>query len=98
MPAAVTLEFEGVTEKEYQAVNQKLGLDPKTGKGDWPTGMINHMAGHTDDGGFFVTEVWESQEAQAAFMESRLGAALAEAGVPTPVRVTWINVVAHHIP
>jgi len=98
MPAAVILEFEGVTEQQYDAVNEKLGLDPKSGKGDWPDGLRNHMAGRTDDGGLFVSEVWDSPEHQAAFMESRLGAALAEVGVPAPVRVTWAEVVAHHSP
>jgi hypothetical protein len=51
-----------------------------------------------DDGGFFVSEIWDSPEQQAAFMEERLGAALAEVGVPAPSRVTWAEVVAHHSP
>ena len=42
MAAELILEFEGVTEKEYFAVNKELGTDPETGDGDWPDGL-----GHT---------------------------------------------------
>jgi hypothetical protein len=98
MPAAVILEFEGITEQQYDAVNEKLGLDPKAGTGDWPDGLVNHLAGRMDDGGFFVSEIWDSPAHQAAFMDGRLGAALAEVGVPAPTRVTWAEVVAHHSP
>jgi hypothetical protein len=95
MAVGVILEFEGVGRSEYEAVNDKLGIDPKSGKGDWPPGIRSHV-GATTDGGLVVTEVWDSQEAQAAFMESRLGAALGEVGVPEPVRVTWTEVLLHH--
>lgn len=36
MAAELILEFEGVTEKEYNAVNKELGIDSKTGQGNWP--------------------------------------------------------------
>jgi hypothetical protein len=39
-----------------------------------------------------VLEVWDSQEAQAAFMESRLGPALGKAGMPEPSRAEWLSV------
>jgi hypothetical protein len=54
MAAAIILEFEGVTEKEYEAVNDALGFNPKTGEGDWPDGLVSHSAGHRDDGTFVV--------------------------------------------
>lgn len=34
MAEAVILEFTGVGEDEYDAVNGKLGIDPVTGTGD----------------------------------------------------------------
>ena len=96
MPAAVILEFEGVTEKEYDAVNAALDFDPKTGEGDWPDGLITHSAGHRDDGRFVVMEVWDSPEHQARFMDDRLGEALAKGGIADPpVSVTWIELIAH---
>ena len=45
MPAQLILEFEGVTTKEYDAVNAALGIDPATGTGDWPDGLQVHAAG-----------------------------------------------------
>lgn len=39
-----------------------------------------------------VFEVWASKDAQQAFMEERLGAALADAGVTgPPARVEWLE-------
>ncbi len=98
MAAGVVLEFQGVDASQYNAVNKKLGLDPATGKGDWPAGLLSHAGGPTGDGGFAVMEVWDSQEAQGKFMESRLGAALQEVGVPAPSRVTWVDLIAYHTP
>ncbi|MGH3176515.1 MAG: hypothetical protein ACRDPF_21960 [Streptosporangiaceae bacterium] len=81
MPEALILEFTGVSEAEYAAVNKHLGIDVQTGQGDWPAGLVSHAAGQADDGTFIVSEVWSSQADQDAFMTSRLGAALAAGGV-----------------
>jgi len=80
MPAQLILEFEGVTTKEYDAVNAALGIDPATGAGDWPDGLQVHAAGLNEDGHLVVTEIWDTPEHQARFMEGRLGAALVEGG------------------
>jgi hypothetical protein len=96
MAAAVILEFEGVTLQNYYAVNAALGLDPQTGEGEWPDGMVSHSAGLNEDGALVVMEVWDTPEHQARFMEERLGAALAEGGVTAPpTSVTWIELEAH---
>jgi len=63
MPEALILEFTGVTEAEYEAVNKQLGIDMHTGEGEWPAGLLSHAAGPADDPdepsskfqGFFVT-------------------------------------------
>ncbi len=97
MPAAVMLEFEGVTLTEYAAVNKVLGIDYTTGEGDWPDGLVTHTAGLNEGGHLVVMEVWDTPEHQARFMEGRLGAALAQGGITgPPSRVTWIEVEAHH--
>ncbi len=97
MAAEVILEFDGVTEKEYNAVNKELGIDYRTGQGNWPDGLVAHSAGINDAGRFVVIEVWDTPEHQAKFMEGRLGEALAKGGVEgPPASITWIELVAHH--
>ena len=99
MAAGVILEFEGVTKKEYDAVNAALGIDQETGEGDWPDGLVTHTAGLNEDGHLVVIEVWDTPEHQARFMEERLGAALAKGGITSPPSsVTWIELMAHHNP
>jgi hypothetical protein len=44
-----------------------------------------------------VVEVWESQEAQAAFM-ARLGPALGEVGLPEPARMQWQTLLGRYNP
>ena len=97
MAAELILEFEGVTTKEYHAVNKELGIDPESGEGNWPDGLVAHSAGLNEDGHLVVIEVWDTPEHQAKFMEERLGEALAKGGVTgPPSSVTWIELVAHH--
>jgi len=96
MAAELILEFEGVTAKEYYAVNKVLGIDVESGEGDWPKGMISHAAGLREDGHFVVTEVWDSVKDQEAFMKSRLSSALVEGGIAgPPSKVTWIELISH---
>ena len=45
MAEALILEFAGLTDADYRAVNGNLGIDMDTGKGDWPSGMLSHAAG-----------------------------------------------------
>ncbi|HXP19277.1 MAG TPA: hypothetical protein VN840_06480 [Streptosporangiaceae bacterium] len=90
MAAGLILQFPGVGEQDYDAVNAQLRFNPRTGEGDWPAGLQSHSAGATGDG-WVVTEIWESKDAQAEFMHSSLGPALA--GMPNPT-VTWFDVVA----
>jgi hypothetical protein len=92
MSEAIILEFSGVSRDQYDAVNTILGIDPETGEGDWPDGLVSHVGAEGADGSAVVFEVWESQAAQGAFMESRLGAALAQVGLPEPRRVEWFSV------
>jgi hypothetical protein len=99
LPEAVVFEFtSGVTPDDYRAVNEILGLDPVTGTGDWPAGLLSHTGASSAGGGFMVFEVWESQQAQAAWMASHLGPALGQAGVAEPSRLEWLSVTGHHQP
>jgi len=98
MPEALILEFSGVTEADYTKVNANLGIDPRTGEGDWPPGLLSHAAGTADDGTLIVIEVWSSRTEQGAFMDSRLGAALAAGGVTSMPGVRWVPLLAYHTP
>jgi len=99
MAAELILVFEGVTTKEYDAVNKELGINPGTGEGDWPEGLSTHAAGLDQDGHLVVTEVWDTPQHQAKFMQDRLGPALAKGGIAGgPSSVTWIELVSHHHP
>ena len=98
MAELLVLEFDGVDETDYATVNAQLGLDPKTGAGEWPVGLITHLAGIKEGGSAYVIEVWESQEAQAEFTQSRLGPAMAAGGVTATPRVTWARLIGQHNP
>jgi hypothetical protein len=98
MSEVLILEFEGVGRSDYEAVNELLGVDPGSGEGDWPPGLLVHTAGATENG-WAVMEVWESREAQERFMNERLGSALQEGGVSDPPsRAEWLEQTTHHTP
>jgi hypothetical protein len=96
MPAELILTFEGVTETEYRAVNEVLGIDPDDKSSNWPEGMIMHSAGLNEEGHLVVIEAWESVAKQEAFLNDRLGPALAAGGISgPPSSVTWIELISH---
>jgi hypothetical protein len=74
----------------YGKVNEILGLDPKTGSGDWPKGLISHVGGGGDNA-VVVVEAWESRSEQEAWMASTLGPALGQAGITAPKRMEWLD-------
>ncbi len=96
MPAGLVLQFSGTGVAEYEAVNKRLNIDPKTGGGDWPVGLLTHAGGATEDGNLVVIEVWESREAQGRFMQDRLGRALQEGGVTAVPTITWFDITGYH--
>jgi hypothetical protein len=95
MAEGLILEFDGLDRDDYDTVNGRLGLDPNSGTGDWPAGLLFHSGG-AKPGGWVVFEVWDSKEAQAVFMNERLGRALQEGGVTAPpTRVEWLELAAY---
>jgi hypothetical protein len=96
MPEAIILEFDGLDTATYRKVNDALGIDPATGEGDWPAGLLSHT-GAEAPGGFVVFEIWDSKESQGRFMDDRLGAALQQAGVSgPPKRAEWLEIAGHN--
>jgi hypothetical protein len=55
MPDALFFEFTGVSVHDYRAVNAILGLDPVTGDGLWPVGLLSHTGAAGSDGVFVVS-------------------------------------------
>jgi hypothetical protein len=98
MAETLILEFTGLGEADYAAVNRQLGIDMHTGKGNWPPGLLSHAAGMADDGTFIVTEVWSSRADQGTFMQSRLGPALAAGGVTAIPSIRWVPLLSYHRP
>ncbi len=96
MAFGIILEFDGVGQADYDAVNDKLGIELGTAT-NWPEGILSHAGGPTDRG-WVVFEVWESAAHQRRFMEGRLGAALGAVGVPEPVHVTTSELHAYETP
>jgi hypothetical protein len=80
----------------YPKVNGILGLDPNTGSGDWPKGLLTHVGGG-GDGTVVVVEVWESRADQETWM-AKLGPAMAQAGVAEPQRMEWLSLLGHFTP
>ncbi len=98
MAQGLILEFAGFGREQYDAVNERLGIDQASGQGDWPAGLVFH-AGGAKPGGWVVFEVWESKDDQERFMNERLGRALQEGGITgPPTRVEWLELAAHHSP
>ena len=90
MVELLILDFDGVDEADSLKVNEELGLDPKTGAGDWPAGLITRCGRigrrpRLRDRGLGVAQT------QADFMNSRLGAAMAGGGVTAVLQVTWAH-------
>jgi hypothetical protein len=98
MPELLVLEFDGVGASQYDKVNAELGIDQATGEGYWPPGLLTHIGATAEGGNLIVVEVWQSREAQADFMSSRLGSALAAGGISAAPKVTWANLLAQNLP
>lgn len=95
MAAELVLEFDGVSLAQYDKVNHTLGINPLTGEGDWPDGLQSHAAGLDAKGSLVVTEVWSTPNHQERFFNQRLAKALSQAGVDSPPKLRWIELVSH---
>ena len=88
------MEFEGPGRGEYEAVNERIGVDPAADATIWAVGLLFHAAGGTATG-WVVFEIWASFDAQQLTTGNRLSPALQAVGVPgPPSRVAWIALAA----
>ena len=77
MPILMILDVEGGTAEQYDRADALLGTTAENA----PPGLISHAAAITDSG-LLVADVWESAEDLQRFFEEKLGAAIAQSGVP----------------
>lgn len=75
MATIMSMHWREATPAEYDQARELVGWDR-----DVPAGAKLHVSGFSDDG-LHVLDVWESEEAFGAFMEQRLGPAIAEIGI-----------------
>ena len=79
MAVGMLLAGEGVTRDAYvQATEKMFGSFPMQEEQS-PDGLLIHTAGQSEQG-WYVYDVWESQEHFQRFVESKLGPALQEVG------------------
>lgn len=73
---AVAAVFEGdISQAQYERVRAQVTPDNRP-----PPGLLYHVAGQ-GEGGWYVVEVWESQEALQRFFDEKLGQALQQANI-----------------
>ncbi len=77
MAVAMMVDNPGGSQRDYDAVREKLGLET-------PAGGIFHVAGPSSNGGWRVIEVWESEEDARRFVKERLLPAFEAVGAPLP--------------
>jgi hypothetical protein len=68
MATAFVFEADMLTRQHYDGMMAAMGMaDPD---GPYPDGLVVHLSGARPDGGWRVIDVWESDEAAAAFYGS----------------------------
>ena len=87
MAVAVIMEFAGATLEQYDLVIGKMGLTPG---GPGPAGALGHWVAATDDG-ILVTDLWQTKELYDTFAKEQIGPFSAEAGIPGPPKVTYLD-------
>jgi len=79
MAIGMLLAGEGVTEDSYKQVTEQMFGTYPMRQEDSPDGLILHTAGQSDQG-WYVYDVWDSQEQFQRFVEAKLGPALQQIG------------------
>jgi hypothetical protein len=77
MAVGVLMNMSGVTQDQYEQLNQKMFGTNVLESSDAPEGLIMHSAGPTPEG-WYVYDVWESKDAFQRFVEDKLGPAVQE--------------------
>jgi hypothetical protein len=89
MPVMMLMRWDGVTPAQYDAVRASVNWE-----GDPPPGGLFHVAA-IEGQQFRVTDLWESPDDFHRFVEGRLMAGVAQAGIQGEPQVEFFPV--HHI-
>jgi hypothetical protein len=91
MAVGMLLMGEGVTKDAYVGLTEKMFENYPMREDQSPEGLIVHTAGETGEG-WYIYDIWESQEQFEAFMASRIGPAAAELGAETPMKPQYFPI------
>ena len=83
MAVGVLVEMPGLTQVDFERVTEKLFGHYPMRPTDAPEGLILHSAGPSE-GGWYVYDIWESEEHLQRFVQERLMPAAKELGGPAP--------------
>ena len=86
MAISMLMEWEGVTQEQYDRGMEGLHLDENP-----PEGLILHIAGPAE-GGWRVVDIWESAGAWERFLNERLAPVVQQVGMSGEPRVQVIPV------
>jgi hypothetical protein len=79
MAIGMLLAGEGVTRDTYMQLTETMfGSAPMRAEQS-PDGLIVHSAGQSDDG-WYVYDIWESEDHVRRFLDTKLGPAMQELG------------------
>ena len=83
MPIGALQMMPGGTKEQYEQIGEKMfGVRSSDfASADAPDGLIMHSAGPAE-GGWYVYDVWESQDHLQRFVQERLMPAMQELGAP----------------
>jgi quinol monooxygenase YgiN len=79
----MTMNVEGLTHKEFRAILDEMGVEPRP-----ESGIYQHIS-HPTETGFRIIEVWESQKGFEEFAERRLMPAIKKLGIQRETTITF---------
>jgi hypothetical protein len=91
MAVGMLLAGEGVTKDVYVALSEKMFGNYPMREDQSPEGLLVHTAGESPDG-WYIYDIWESQEKFEQFMESTIGPAAAALGADTPMKPQYFPI------
>jgi hypothetical protein len=84
MAVGVLMMAPGMTQQNYDQINEAMFGPGEFDPGDAPEGLLVHSAGPAE-GGWYVYDIWESREAFERFANERLMQAMQKVlGGPPP--------------
>jgi hypothetical protein len=81
MAVGMLLAGEGVTRDSYEQLTKKMFGGYPMSEDQSPDGLLIHTAGQSEQG-WYIYDVWESEQHFQRFIDGKLGPAMQELGVP----------------